>query len=257
MNHFVNPLSCAVNKKKSFCTIISSGGIRCSTNCKRNVLGVRSAADGRPVKKGEKLQLRSCFKNLCRTERRSVRSLVSNMKQEESSGAAVAGQSCRWSSVSSSRRWSGLKVLVDLRHVQHDVLPVGPVGLHQLFNVLLTTKWRVKDLQCVWFCEQQTVKHDVMLLFLKLIKVVSRISFYKLFFYINSFILRRILADSHESDGETAFTWLHAEPASQQLPQSPPSCLLLLMPAQKHGASPGQSESATVWFLQIHLFAAL
>lgn len=31
---------------------------------------------------------------------------------------------------------SGLKVLVDLGHVLHDALPVGPVRLHQLLHVL-------------------------------------------------------------------------------------------------------------------------
>lgn len=44
--------------------------------------------------------------------------------------------------------WSGLKVLVDLRDVLHDALPVRPVGLHQLLNVLFGTVRGVKE---QWF----------------------------------------------------------------------------------------------------------
>lgn len=42
---------------------------------------------------------------------------------------------------------SGLKVLVDLGDVLHDALPVWPVGLHQLLNVLFGTEIGVNEQQ--------------------------------------------------------------------------------------------------------------
>lgn len=48
--------------------------------------------------------------------------------------------------------WSGLKILVYLRDVQHDALPVRPVRLHQLLDVLLVTEQRGSQFQCLSLC---------------------------------------------------------------------------------------------------------
>lgn len=52
---------------------------------------------------------------------------------------------------SASHPRSGLKILVYLRDIQHDALPVRPVRLHQLLDVLLVTEQRHGS-QCCYLC---------------------------------------------------------------------------------------------------------
>lgn len=53
---------------------------------------------------------------------------------------------------SASHPRSGLKILVYLRDIQHDALPVRPVRLHQLLDVLLVTEQRHGS-QCLSLCK--------------------------------------------------------------------------------------------------------